>query len=100
MMNRFKLISGGAIAAAAIALAVPAYAGDGGDILKGAVIGGGGGAVAGAIIPGLSTGEGALIGAAGGAVIGALDKNGRRWYRDGNGRKYYTDKRGRRHYKR
>ena len=36
----------------------------------GAAIGGAGGAVVGAVVPGLSTGEGALIGAAGGAVVG------------------------------
>lgn len=99
-MSRIKILSGGAIAAAALALAGPAHAGDAGDILKGAAIGAGGGAVLGAVVPGVSVGDGALVGAAGGAVVGALDKNGRRWYRDSNGRRYYVDKRGRRHYRR
>jgi len=88
--------------AAAIALAVagtaPAYAQSAGELAKGALIGGAGGAVAGAIIPGVSTGNGALIGAAGGAAYTALKKN-HRYYRDNYGRKYYIDKRGRRHYK-
>jgi membrane associated rhomboid family serine protease len=89
--------------AAAIALsftaATPAFAQSAGKLAKGALIGGAGGAVAGAIIPGLGTGEGALIGAAGGAAITALNHKDRRYYRDGYGRKYWTDKRGRRHYK-
>ena len=63
-----------------------------GDVLRGAAIGAGGGAVAGAVLPGMSVGEGALIGGAGGAVVGALDKDrGRhhyRWYRDHHGREY------------
>jgi membrane associated rhomboid family serine protease len=89
------------IAAAALAISAPAFAGDGKDIVKGAAIGGGGGAVAGAIIPGLGVGEGALIGAAGGAVVGALDKDKkhRRWQRDRNGDRYYVNKRGERVYR-
>ena len=68
-------------------------------VLRGAGIGAAGGAVAGAVLPGISTVEGAAIGAAGGAVIGALDKEGRRWYRDRDGREYWVDKEGRRHYR-
>jgi hypothetical protein len=68
-------------------------------VVRGAAIGAAGGAVAGAVIPGLSTVEGAAIGAAGGAVIGALDKDGRRWYRDRDGREYWVDKDGDRHYR-
>jgi hypothetical protein len=88
--------------AAAVALSVagsaPAFAQSAGELAKGALIGGAGGAVAGAIIPGISTGNGALIGAAGGAAYTALKKN-HRWYRDSQGRKYWVDKYGRRHYK-
>ena len=87
------------LAAGALIAATPSMAGDGKDILKGAAIGGGGGAVAGAVIPGLSVGDGALIGAAGGAVVGALDKKGHKWHRDRNGARYYNDKRGRRIYR-
>lgn len=94
------VFAGGLLAGVALAFSAPAQAGDLGDIAKGAAIGGAGGAVAGAIIPGLSTTDGLLVGAAGGAVVGALDKDGRRWYRDSRGRKYYVDKRGRRHYRR
>lgn len=85
--------------AGALLAAAPAHAGDTRDIVKGGAIGAAGGAVAGAVIPGLGVGEGALIGAAGGAVVGALDKD-RRWYRDDRGRRYWVDKHGRRHYKR
>lgn len=90
----------GAGVAGVMFLSTPALAGDAGDILKGGAIGAAGGAVVGAVVPGLSTGEGALIGAAGGAVVGALDKDGRRWYRDERGHRYWVDKKGRRHYKR
>lgn len=70
-------------------------------VVHNAVIGGAGGAVAGALIPGLSVGEGALIGGAGGAVVGALDKDKkhRRWYRDDRGNRYYVNKHGRRVYR-
>lgn len=89
-----------AIAAVALIAAGPALAADGKKIIRGAAIGAGGGAVAGAIIPGLSVGEGALIGGAGGAVVGALDKSGNhRWYRDNQGRKYRLTKNGRRIYR-
>ncbi len=90
--------------AAAVALsfagAAPVMAQNTNQVLKGAGIGAAGGAVAGAIIPGLGVGEGALIGGAGGAVVTALTKGGKhRYYRDSYGRKYWVDKRGRRHYK-
>ena len=90
----------GGACAGALALSQPALAGDTSDVLRGGAIGAAGGAVAGAVIPGLGVGEGALIGAAGGAVVGALDKNGHRWYRDDRGRRYWVDKHGRRHYRR
>ena len=89
-----------AIAALALIAAGPALAGDGKQIVRGAAIGAGGGAVAGAIIPGLSIGEGALIGGAGGAVVGALNKSGNhRWYRDNQGRKYRLTRSGKRIYR-
>lgn len=89
----------GGVALVVSTLAAPAQAGDLKDAGKGALIGGAGGAVVGAVVPGLSTGEGALIGAAGGAVVGAVSKN-KKYYRDQYGRKYYIGKDGRRHYKR
>ncbi len=95
-MNNYKFI--GAAVALSLAGTAPVYAQSSGHILRGAGIGAAGGAVAGAIIPGLGVGEGALIGGAGGALINALDKK-HRYYRDSYGRKYYVDKRGRRHYK-
>ena len=98
MQTLHKAMMAGALAM----LTTPAFAGDGKDILKGAAIGAGGGAVAGAIIPGLGVGEGALIGGAGGAVVGALDKDKkkhRRWYRDSRGNSYYVNKHGHRVYR-
>lgn len=83
-----------------MAFTAPAQAQSAGEVLKGAAIGGAGGAVAGAVIPGLSVGDGALVGAAGGAVVTAVTKDGHRWHRDSNGRRYWVDKRGRRHYRR
>ncbi|AGH47780.1 MULTISPECIES: YMGG-like glycine zipper-containing protein [Sphingomonadales] len=100
-MAKFSPMATGLLLASSLALATTACAGDGKRVVKGAAIGGAGGAVVGAVVPGISTGEGALIGAAGGAVVGALGKDdkGREWYRDSDGRKYYIDKKGRRHYK-
>lgn len=94
------MFSGGALLAAAILLAAPAQAGNGRDIVRGAAIGAGGGLVAGALIPGVSTTEGALVGAGVGGVIGATrqNRNKHRWHRDSRGRSYYVDRRGRRHY--
>jgi hypothetical protein len=88
--------------AGAVALAVgfgsPVYAQSAGQILKGTAIGAGGGALVGAVVPGVSTGDGALIGAAGGAAYTALKKN-RHYYRDNRGRRYYVNKNGYRVYK-
>jgi len=87
-------------AASALVVGTPALA-DGEKIVKGAAIGAAGGAVAGAVIPGLSVGEGLLIGGAGGAVVGALDKGkDRKWRQDRRGRQYYVNKRGERVYRR
>ena len=82
-----------------LALAVT-VAGCNSRVGRGAAIGGAGGAVVGAIVPGISTVEGAAIGAAGGAIVGAIGKDdqGREWYRDRNGNRYWVDKKGRRHY--
>jgi hypothetical protein len=97
LMKTSKYIVG--VAAMALGFAAPASAQSAGQLLKGGAIGGAGGAVAGALIPGLSTGNGALIGAAGGAAYTALSKN-KRYYRDNRGRRYSLDKRGRRVYQR
>lgn len=70
------------------------------DALRGGGIGAAGGAVAGALIPGVSVVEGAAIGAAGGAAIGAATSEGdRKWRRDNRGREYYIDKNGNRIYR-
>lgn len=98
-MKSINSLGGAALLTVAMAFAMPANAGGVKEIGKGALIGGAGGAVVGAVVPGISTGEGALIGAAGGAVVGALDKGGKKWHRDSRGRKYYVDKQGRRRYK-
>jgi hypothetical protein len=100
MFKTKTLFAGGATIAAALAFSAPAQAQSTKEVLRGAGIGAAGGAVAGAVIPGLGVGEGALIGAAGGTAVTALTKGGHRWYRDSNGRKYWLDKRGRRHYRR
>jgi hypothetical protein len=67
---------------------------------KGAAIGAAGGAVAGAVIPGLSVGEGAAIGAVGGATVRAIhDSNHKhRHYHSNNGHRYWVDHHGHRHY--
>lgn len=69
----------------------------GGRAVRGGAIGALGGAVVGAVVPGLSTGEGAAIGAVGGAVVGALDKD-KKYYRDSRGQQYWVDRDGYRHY--
>lgn len=72
--------------------AAPASAQSAGHILRGAGIGAAGGAVAGAVIPGLSVGQGALIGGAGGAIVNTLDKGHHRSYKHSrkyNNRRYY-----------
>lgn len=93
-----RITIGMAAVAAALALSAPAQAGDTKKILKSGAIGAAVGAGTGAIIPGLSVAEGAVIGGVGGAVIGAVDKN-RKYYRDAQGRKYYLNTRGQRVYK-
>lgn len=74
-----------------LGMTAPAYAQSAGQMLKGTAIGAGGGALVGAIVPGVSTGTGALIGAAGGAAYTALKKN-KHYYRDSRGRRYYLNK--------
>jgi len=70
------------------------------DGLRGAGIGAVGGAVAGALVPGVGVVEGAAIGAAGGAAVGAVTSDGeRRWHRDSRGREYYIDRNGNRVYR-
>jgi hypothetical protein len=96
-MKRFSLIAG-AVALSVGLSSAPVAAQSAGKMLKGTAIGAGGGALAGAIIPGMSVGTGALVGAAGGAAYTALKKN-HHYYRDNRGRKYYIDKHGYRHYK-
>jgi hypothetical protein len=78
----------------------PALAQSAGHILGGAGIGAAGGAVAGAVIPGLSVGEGAAIGAVGGAAIRATDGHGHRHrhWRSRHGHRYWVDRHGHRHY--
>ena len=94
-------LAGGTAVAVAMAFSAPAQSHSPREVLRGAAIGGAGGAVAGAVIPGLSVGEGALVGAAGGAVVTGLTKGGHhRWHRDSRGRRYWVDNRGRRHYAR
>ena len=89
----------GLAAASAVAFAglasVPAEAGSTRDAVHSGAIGALGGAVVGAVVPGVSVGTGALVGGAGGALIGATKKH---HYRDRYGRRYYTDRHGRRHY--
>lgn len=73
--------------------------------LKGAGIGGAGGAVVGALTGGDIL-AGAAIGAAAGAVLGIVtedrnryeDRGGQRYYYDNNGRQYKYDKRRRKQY--
>jgi hypothetical protein len=92
----------GAITAGAIALSVgvasPVVAQSSGQLLKGGVVGAGAGALAGAIIPGVSVGTGALIGGAGGLAYTAIRKHGA-YYREDRSRRYYIDKRSHRAYK-
>lgn len=61
-------------AALLIAVAASACSTDS-KVLKGAGVGAAGGAVVGAVVPGVSTVEGAAIGAAGGAVTGAIKES-------------------------
>jgi len=70
-----------AAGAASIALAAPASAQSAGHILRGAGIGAAGGAIVGAVVPGLSVGNGALIGAAAGGLYNTLHHDHHRYYR-------------------
>ena len=93
-MKRMAMIA----AAAAMTLGgAPLYAQSTKQVQKGTAIGAGGGALLGAVVPGISTGNGALIGAAGGAAYTALSKN-KKYYRDARGNRYYI-KNGRRVYR-
>jgi hypothetical protein len=94
IMKRIGIIA--AVAAMSLG-AAPVYAQSAKQMLKGTAIGAGGGALLGAVVPGVSTGNGALIGAAGGAAYTALSKN-RHYYRDSRGHRYYV-KHGRRVYR-
>lgn len=86
-------LAGAALLSIGVA-ASPASAQSAGHILRGAGIGAAGGAVAGALIPGLSVGEGALIGGAGGAILNTIDKGHHRSYRRGRyNRHYYGSRR-------
>ena len=80
-------------------LLVAGCAGRSGEVLKDGLIGAGGGAIVGAVVPGVSAAEGAAIGGAGGAVYGLLkDRNGRTIYKDERGNKYWINKKGQRRY--
>jgi hypothetical protein len=81
-----------------LGFSAPVYAQSAGQILKGTAIGAGGGALVGAIVPGVSVGTGAIIGGVGGAAYTALKKN-KRYYHDRYGRRYYLNKSGRRVYR-
>jgi hypothetical protein len=94
-MKHMALIA--AAATMSLGAAIPAEAQNTNQVLRGTAIGGAGGAVAGALIPGLGVGEGAAIGAVGGAAVTALTKN-RKYYRDARGNRYYI-KNGRRVYR-
>jgi hypothetical protein len=81
-MKKLIVIASGALLS--LAAAQPASAQSAGHILRGAGIGAAGGAVVGALVPGLSVGQGLLIGAAGGAIVNTLDKGHHRSYRQRN----------------
>ncbi len=69
-----KLIAMSAVGLIALGLTAPVQAQSAGHILRGAGIGAAGGAVVGAVVPGVSVGQGALIGGAGGAILNTIDK--------------------------
>ena len=86
--------------ALSVGAAAPVEAQSAGRILGGAAIGGVGGALAGALIPGLSVETGALVGAGAGAIIRATDKRHRYdRYRGYRGRHYYNQRRAYRYYR-
>ncbi|MBU3076628.1 hypothetical protein [Sphingomonas quercus] len=95
-MKRNSILAAAAVLS--LGLAGPASAQSAKQMLKGTAIGAGGGALVGAIVPGMSVGTGALVGGAGGAAYTALKKN-HKYYRDSRGRRYYLDRRGRRVYR-
>lgn len=95
-MKRTGLIAG--TVALSMGLGAPVYAQNANQMLKGTAIGAGAGALAGAIIPGMSVGTGALVGGAGGAAYTALKKN-KKYYRDSRGRRYTLNKNGYRVYR-
>lgn len=96
-MSRNTLI--GAAIALSFATASPALAQNAGQVAKGGLLGAGAGAIAGAVIPGVSVGTGALIGAAGGTAITVINHHKHRYHRDRQGRRYWVDRSGQRHYR-
>lgn len=86
------------VVALSVGIASPAAAQSSGQLLKGGAVGAGAGALAGAIIPGVSVGTGALIGGAGGLAYTAIKKHDY-YYRDDRSHRYYIDKRSHRAYK-
>lgn len=85
LMKTFLILAG----AATMIITAPASAQSAGHILRGTAIGAGAGALAGAIIPGMSVGTGALVGAAGGTAYNALHHGHRRYYQTRRSRVYY-----------
>ena len=79
-MKKLVAILSMAAVSAGVATA-PVQAQSAGHILRGAGIGAVGGAVAGALIPGLGVGTGALVGAGGGALFNTLHHGHHRYYR-------------------
>ena len=94
-MKQLGLIAGAT--ALSLGAGAPASAQNTKQVVTGTAIGAGAGAVAGALIPGLSTGGGALIGAGTGAAVTVLRHN-KRHYRDNRGRRYHVNKHGYRVY--
>jgi hypothetical protein len=78
-----------ASAASLMLAAAPASAQSAGHILRGVAIGAGGGALVGAVVPGLSVGDGALIGAAAGGLYNTLHHS--HHYRYRHTRYHYRD---------
>lgn len=88
---RQRLIAG--VVALSVGISGPVAAQSSGQLLKGGAIGAGAGALAGAIIPGVSVGTGALIGGAGGLAYTAIRKH-RDYDRDDRARSYFVGKNG------
>ncbi len=88
---RQRLIAG--VVALSVGISAPVAAQSSGQLLKGGAIGAGAGALAGAIIPGVSVGTGALIGGAGGLAYTAIRKH-RDYDRDDRERGYFVGKNG------